>query len=176
MAKAIFLDRDGVINKAIVRDGKPYPPSHLDELEIIRGVHEALRELKEAGYLLIVVTNQPDVARGTISKETVDGINSFLLENLPLDDIFVCFHDSSDMCGCRKPLPGLLLQATEEYDISNEDSFMIGDRWRDIEAGNKAGCRTIFIDYGYEEKQPDNYELKVKSLAEASKFILGEKL
>jgi D-glycero-D-manno-heptose 1,7-bisphosphate phosphatase len=143
--RAVFLDRDGVINQAVVRDGKPYPPSGVDELKVVAGAAEALRDLKHAGFLLIVATNQPDIARGTQSRATVDVIHHALRETLPLDDFFVCPHDDSDQCGCRKPLPGLLLRAAEKYHIDMSRSFMVGDRWRDVDAGASAGAKVDSI-------------------------------
>ncbi len=175
MTQAIFLDRDGVINRAIVRDGKPYPPVDLTHLEILPGVASALQDFKAAGYLLIVVTNQPDVARGTMRRETVEEINAYLGSLLPIDEIRTCYHDSGDGCDCRKPLPGSILAAVDQHGIDLSKSFMIGDRWRDIEAGQAAGCRTIFIDYGYLEKQPETAVPRVSSLREAADSILGEK-
>ena len=173
--RAVFLDRDGVINQAIVRDGKPYPPSGIDELEIVEGAAEALRDLKQAGFLLIVVTNQPDIARGTRSLATVDAIHQALRETLPLDDFFVCPHDDSDQCDCRKPLPGLLLRAAEKYDIDMSRSFMIGDRWRDVDAGASAGCAMVWIDYGYRDKSPAaEASAKVDSIRAAVDWILRQ--
>ncbi len=170
--RAAFLDRDGVINRAIVRGARPYPPSSLQELEILPGVVEALDLLRAAGFRLIVVTNQPDVARGTTTRAVVDEINASLMALLPLDAIRTCFHDSNDGCACRKPRPGLLLEAATEFNIELRDSWMVGDRWRDVEAGRAAGCRTIFIDYGYDEKQPPEVEHRVSSLLEATRTIL----
>lgn len=169
--RAIFLDRDGVLNQAVVRDGKPFPPATLDELNILPKVQEALELLKQKGYLLIVVTNQPDVARGKTSIHDVESINNFLMKNLPLDEIRTCYHDNDDYCSCRKPLPGLMLDAAAEYDIDLSESIMVGDRWRDIDAGIAAGCQTIWIDYGYNEKHPIVYDVKVQSLYDASKLI-----
>lgn len=170
--RAVFLDRDGVLNRAIVRCGKPYPPASLAELEILPGVEQALAALRKEGFLLVVVTNQPDVARGTTAKQVVEAINAALGAHLPIDEFRTCFHDSGDECDCRKPKPGALLAAAAHYDIDLYDSFMVGDRWRDIEAGRRAGCRTIFIDYGYREKQPEAVNYRVSSLLEASKIIL----
>ncbi|PNJ92605.1 D,D-heptose 1,7-bisphosphate phosphatase [Cylindrospermopsis raciborskii C04] len=170
--KAVFLDRDGVINRSLVKQGKPYPPATIDELEILPGVDEALISLKKEGFLLIVVTNQPDVARGKTKKEFVNAINSRLASSLPIDDFFTCFHDDSDNCDCRKPKPGSLFSAATRHNICLPSSFMVGDRWRDIEAGYGAGCRTIFIDYGYDEKQPDHFDFRVSSLFEAARIIL----
>jgi D-glycero-D-manno-heptose 1,7-bisphosphate phosphatase len=174
MRLAVFLDRDGVINRAVVRDGKPYPPANLSEMEILPGVSEALASLHKAGFMLIVVTNQPDVARGTTPIAVVEEINSYLASCLPIHEFRTCYHDSSDGCDCRKPLPGLLLAAAEKHDINLPQSYMVGDRWRDIEAGQGAGCRTVFIDYGYAEKQPESFNHRVRSLIETAEIILGE--
>lgn len=146
MNRAVFLDRDGVINRPIRRDGKSRPPSTLAELEILPGVPEALHALRENGFLLIVVTNQPDVARGKLERARVEEINAALARRLPLHDILVCYHDDVDDCRCRKPRPGLLLEAAQKYAIDLRSSFMIGDRAKDIEAGRRAGCRTCLVD------------------------------
>ena len=174
MRRAIFLDRDGVINRAIVREGKPYPPVNISELEILPGVEVALTSLHRAGFMLIVVTNQPDVARGTATREGVEEINKSLSTRLPIDEFRTCYHDSSDRCDCRKPSPGALLSAAKQHAIDLGASYMVGDRWRDTEAGQHAGCKTIFLDYGYKEKQPDLVDYRVQSLAEAAEIILGE--
>lgn len=171
---AAFLDRDGVLNRAIVRDGRPYPPATLAQFEILPGVADALTALKSAGYRLVVVTNQPDVARGTTPLSHVEAIHAALLAALPIDAIRCCLHDSADGCVCRKPLPGLLRMAAGELGIDLGASWMIGDRWRDIEAGRAAGCRTIFIDYDYREERPNRPDHCVDSLAQAARIILGE--
>jgi D-glycero-D-manno-heptose 1,7-bisphosphate phosphatase len=169
--RAVFLDRDGVLNAAIVREGKPYPPANIDELIIPSDVLSALTMLKKAGFMLIVVTNQPDVARGKTTQESVDIIHQHLCEHLPLDVIRVCAHDDRDNCDCRKPLPGLLIQAAQDYNIELEQSYMIGDRWRDIEAGQAAGCVSIFLDYGYLEKRPEAPDYIAQSLQQAAEWI-----
>ena len=171
--RAVFLDRDGVINRTFVRGGKPFPPSTLQELEVLPGVPEALRELKQHGYKLLVITNQPDVARGKQSQQTIDAMHQVLSSRLPLDDIFVCYHTDQDKCNCRKPMPGMLLEAAKKHNIDLAASFMVGDRWRDIEAGYNAGCRTILIDYGYSERPPAHApDLRVGSLREAADWII----
>lgn len=172
--RAVFLDRDGVLNRAVVREGRPYPPASVAEVEILPGVIEALRGLKEAGFVLIVVSNQPDVARGTIPQVTVEAINAHLAEHLPLDRFVTCYHDSGDGCDCRKPRPGMLLAGAREFDVDLAESFIVGDRWRDVEAGIAAGCKTIFIDYGYDEKHPETYDYRVFSTQEAAMTILME--
>jgi D-glycero-D-manno-heptose 1,7-bisphosphate phosphatase len=174
MQKAVFLDRDGVINRAVVRDGKPYPPANLAALEILPGVGAAMQLLHNAGWLLIVVTNQPDVARGTTPRADVEAINQHLQQCLPIDEFRTCYHDSDDGCACRKPLPGALLASAKTFDIDLTVSYMVGDRWRDTEAGERAGCKTIFIDYGYAEKQPETVNHRVQSLNEAADIILGK--
>lgn len=143
--KAVFLDRDGVINRALVREGKPYPPSTIHELEILPGVDEALSSLKKEGFLLIVVTNQPDVARGKTKREFVDAINYKLASSLPIDEFCTCFHDDSDNCDCRKPKAGSLLSAATRHDICLTSSFMVGDRWRDMEVGMELGVEPYLL-------------------------------
>jgi len=172
-ARAVFLDRDGVLNAAIVRDGRPYPPARACELEILPGVPGALDELKRDGFVLLVVTNQPDVARGVQTREAVEAIHARLREELPVDAIYCCDHDDGDRCVCRKPAPGLLLAGARDWDVDLAASFMVGDRWRDIEAGTAAGCRTIFVDYQYRERQPQAFDRRVTSLAEAAAWILA---
>ena len=171
--RAVFLDRDGVINRAILRENRPIPPANLSELEILPGVAEALTSLSAAGFVLIVVSNQPDVARGTTSLSTVEAINAELRRELPLDDFRVCCHDSADECECRKPKPGLITAAAAERNVDLSSSFLVGDRWRDIEAGQRAGCTTFYIDYGYSERQPEGWHYRVTSLAEAAAIILS---
>jgi D-glycero-D-manno-heptose 1,7-bisphosphate phosphatase len=169
--RAVFLDRDGVLNRAIVQEGKPYPPRTLAEVEILPGVIKALQLLKKAGFVLIVVSNQPDVARGTTTIKAVEEINAYVGKKLPVDRFIVCYEDGDDS-ECRKPHPGMLFAGAKEFDIDLKMSFMIGDRWRDIDAGIAAGCKTFFIDYKYSEKPPDSYNFKVHSLLEAARIII----
>lgn len=171
--RAVFLDRDGVINRAFIRNGLPYGPDVPEELEILPGVREALARLRDAGFYLVVVTNQPDVARGTRTREAVEDMNTGLLETLPLDDIRACYHDDRDHCTCRKPKPGLLQDAAREAGLDLSRSFMVGDRWRDVDAGRNAGCITIFVDGDYSERRPDSPDATVRSLPEAADWILS---
>ena len=171
--RAVFLDRDGVINRAVVRDGKPYAPVRLDELEVLPGVPEALVRLHDAGFRLVVVTNQPDLARGTQRREVIDAMHAHLASALWIDEFRVCEHDDRDDCPCRKPKPGLIEAAAREADLCLPDSFMVGDRWRDVEAGRRAGCTTIFIDCGYEEPSPEYADVIVRSLTDAVDWILS---
>ncbi len=153
VSQAVFLDRDGVLNRAVIREGRPYPPGSLEAFEILPGVPEAVCRLHDAGFLLIGATNQPDVARGTQRREVVEAMNARLLDEMPITAILVCYEDGDD-CPRRKPNPGLLLEAAETFGIDLSASFMVGDRWRDVEAGRRAGCRTVFIDLGYTERRP----------------------
>ena len=160
-----------MINRAVVRNGRPYPPASVDELEILPGVPGALARLRAAGYALVVVTNQPDIARGATTREAVDAIHARLRTLLALDDIRVCPHDDADQCACRKPKPGLLLREPA-HDMAA--SVMVGDRWRDVEAGRAAGCGlTILVDYGYDEAVPYEPDARVRSLAEAADWLLA---
>ena len=174
---AVFLDRDGVINRAVVRDGKPFPPAGMHELELLPEVASSLSALKAHGFAVYVITNQPDVTRGTQTREGVESIHQALSSSLPIDDIFVCYHDDNDECGCRKPLPGLLLEARSKHNIDLSRSFVVGDRWRDIDAGHNAGCKTVLIDYGYRERAPARPpEATVQSLREAADWIISSAL
>lgn len=171
--RAVFLDRDGVINAGMVRDGKPYPPDSLEDFRLLPGVNDAVVNLHEAGFKLIIVTNQPDVRTGKQKKSIVEAMHRRLLRDLPIDDIRTCYHINEDDCTCRKPKPGMLLEAAEQWNIDLFGSFMVGDRWRDIEAGQAAGCATVFINYGYSEKQPDQPDFVTPSLAGSIPFILS---
>lgn len=172
--KAIFLDRDGVLNHVVLKNGKPYPPASVNALTIPADVKTALETLKAAGFLLIGATNQPDVARGTTEKATVEAINSHLLSELPLDEIRVCYHDDADNCECRKPSPGLLTQAARELGIDLTNSVMIGDRWKDIEAGQNAGCKAIWLDNQYQEKKPLRPDFIATNLTQAAEWIIDK--
>jgi D-sedoheptulose 7-phosphate isomerase len=174
---AVFLDRDGVLNRAVVRDGKPFPPSGLKEFELLPEVASSLLDLKAHGFALFVITNQPDVARGSQTRDAIETIHQALASSLPIDDIFVCYHDDADHCACRKPLPGLLFEAQRKHNIDLPRSFFVGDRWRDIDAGHAAGCKTVLIDYGYRERKPAQPpEATVRSLREAADWILCSSL
>jgi D-glycero-D-manno-heptose 1,7-bisphosphate phosphatase len=174
MVKAVFLDRDGVLNDALVRDGKPFSPMAIAEVVIPPDVPAALAVLRRNGFRLIMVTNQPNIARGTQSRESVYAINRHLQERLGLDAAEVCEHDDVDNCDCRKPKPGMLLRAAKRDRIALAESFMVGDRWRDIEAGRRAGCRTIMIGHGYGEEIKSPPDVTVASLGEAANWILAQ--
>lgn len=171
MNRAVFLDRDGVINRNAIRDGRPVGPSKIEDFVILPGVREAIESFRAAGYLVIVATNQPQVSPALMA-----AMHSKMREGLRLDDIRVCTHAEAENCACRKPKAGLLLDAAKAHDIALAESWMIGDRWRDVEAGKAAGCRTVFIDYGYTgEPRPQAPDFTVASLRAAVPFVTGER-
>lgn len=174
MKKAIFLDRDGVLNRSVLLEGVPKPPISVDGVEILEGVIEAIQILKSCNLVPIVVTNQPDVARGQITKFTVNEINAHIGSFVGIENFYTCFHDDNDFCNCRKPAPGLLIQAAHDLDLDLNGSFMVGDRWRDITAGQSVGCQTYFIDYSYPGRTPNVPFRRVSSLLEAAEHIKGD--
>lgn len=172
MKKAIFLDADGVLNKAIIKNGFPKAPTSLSQLEIPLEVKPCLDKLKKAGFLLICVTNKPDIDRGLMTQATLDSIFAKMREDLPLDDVFICYHEGSD---CYKPKPGLLLAAAKKYEIDLNLSYIIGDRPSDIKAGQGAGCKAIWIKRGYPEPDPNPpADFTCYSLTEATEWILEQ--
>jgi D-glycero-D-manno-heptose 1,7-bisphosphate phosphatase len=144
----------------------------LSDVEVIVGVKEAIKLLHENEFEIVVVTNQPDVARGVVTRESVELINSYLGHELGIEHFYTCFHDDLEACACRKPMPGLLQSAARELGLDLKGSFMVGDRWRDIAAGQAAGCPCFFIEYGYQEKSPVLPYTRVSSLLEATHLIL----
>jgi D-glycero-D-manno-heptose 1,7-bisphosphate phosphatase len=174
MTRAVFLDRDGVLNKAYVRNGKPHSPDSIEEMIIFADAAAALERLRQHGFRLIVATNQPDIARKRLTRAQVDAMNVYLRNQLPLDTIEVCPHDDADNCDCRKPKPGLLVNAAKRDGVALSDSFMVGDRFRDIEAGDSAGCRTILIGDGYGETFKARPDAKFATLTEAADWILKQ--
>jgi D-glycero-D-manno-heptose 1,7-bisphosphate phosphatase len=169
---AVFLDRDGVLNRTLVRDGVPHPPDRAEQVEILPGVADALASLAQRELPLIVVTNQPDVARGKQSRQEVERINRFLQERLPLTVFYVCYHDTPDNCACRKPKAGLLIEAAGAYNIDLPRSVMVGDRWSDIAAGQAAGCRTVLIDLPHSQGNRCTPDARVSDLAAAVDRVL----
>jgi D-glycero-D-manno-heptose 1,7-bisphosphate phosphatase len=176
LRRAVFLDRDGVINRALEKESKPYSPTSLAEFQILPEVPAACAKLKAAGFLLIVATNQPDVGRGTLKQEIVENIHAHMLAQLPIDRVEVCYHAGKGLsaCDCRKPKPGMLLHAARALDIDLVQSWMVGDRWRDVDCGQAAGCKTIFIDRGYAEELKQKPAFSARNLAEAADIILAQ--
>jgi D-glycero-D-manno-heptose 1,7-bisphosphate phosphatase len=169
---AVFLDRDGVINNTLVRGGVSHPPGHLDEFEFLPGVLEAARRLADAGWAMVVVTNQPDVARGLQMRASVEAMNLHVRQHLPVLDVLTCWHDSGDDCACRKPRPGLLTEGARRFDLNLRRSVMVGDRWSDVVAGQAAGCTALLVETPFsarERCQPDHC---VNDLTEAAAWIV----
>lgn len=173
--RIVFLDRDGVINRALEHDAKPYPPRSLAEFEILPEVPAACAKLKAAGFLLVVATNQPDVGRGTLAQSVVEEIHTHMVAQLPIDRVEVCYHAGRGLsnCDCRKPRPGMLLHAARELNGDLSRCWMVGDRWRDVDAGHAAGCKTIFINRGYAEELKQKPGYIAKDLLEAAEIILS---
>jgi D-glycero-D-manno-heptose 1,7-bisphosphate phosphatase len=175
--RAVFLDRDGVLNKPVVKGGRPYPPTSVEEFELYPDVPEGCARLEANGFLLIVVTNQPDVRRGIQDIETVQAMHQKMLTALPqLTAVEVCWHAGRpwDPCSCRKPRPGMLLRAAEVLKIELGRSFLIGDRWRDIDCAKAAGCGAVFIDRGYSEPLRHAPDWTALSFAGAVAVVLNE--
>ena len=176
--RAVFLDRDGVINRVVVRNGMPYPPSDVDEFELYEDVSDGCARLKAANFLLVVITNQPDVGRGTQSREAVEAMNLKMQSALPsLDRVEVCYHageNHAQPCDCRKPRPGLILRAVAELNIDPKTSYVIGDRWRDVDCARAAGCRAIFIQHSYKEKLREPPDFTVANFSDAVSAVLRD--
>lgn len=173
MRRAVFLDRDGVINRSEVRDGKPYAPRRLQDFRLLPGTVRAIHDLKQAGLPVIVVTNQPDIGNGLVDAAIVEAMHDRLRRVSPVDDILVCPHRQDAGCQCRKPRAGMLIKAAAKWQIDLKKSFMVGDRWGDIVAGQRAGCYNIFINRHYKEVQqtkPDSY---AGSLPAAARLIIS---
>jgi D-glycero-D-manno-heptose 1,7-bisphosphate phosphatase len=168
---AVFLDRDGVLNEAFIRDGVPTPPRSVAEFRLLPGVVDACTDLKRAGFALVVVTNQPDIARGTQTQAEVDLMHEQLRSLVPVDDVCVCPHDDVDACACRKPQPGMLLAAAERLGLDLARSACVGDRWRDVEAARRAGVTAIYVDCNYDERAPVGADVAVANLPEAAAWI-----
>ncbi len=152
---AIFFDRDGILNKSIIKNNKPYPPYSVFELEIIKEIFSIMHFCEKNNILKLVITNQPDVSRGKCTMKDIEAINDVLKDKLKLDEIFTCYHDNKDLCDCRKPKPGAFFYYRDKYDINLKKSIMIGDRKKDIDAAYNAGCPSIFVDYDYDEDKPN---------------------
>jgi D-glycero-D-manno-heptose 1,7-bisphosphate phosphatase len=170
--RGVFLDRDGVINASVEHCGRSIAPANLEDFHLLPGVAAAMRRLKNAGLVTVVVTNQPDVARGRISKKTVVAMHAVLQKHVPVDDIRVCWHVDADFCRCRKPKPGMILDAAAQFGIELTSSYLIGDRWRDIEAGRAAGCLTIGV--VYRDQALSWPDLTADDLPEAVEYILRD--
>ncbi|MDB2363384.1 HAD-IIIA family hydrolase [Candidatus Pelagibacter bacterium] len=154
--KAFFFDRDGILNKSIIKNNKPYSPIFPRELNLNRDLLSFIKKLKKKGFLIIVVSNQPDIKNGKLSIYSLNLMNSIIKKFFLVDEIYICTHGKNDNCQCRKPKPGMLIEASKKWNIELSRSYIVGDRWKDIEAGKSMNCTTIFIDYNYDEPKPKN--------------------
>lgn len=172
MKRAVFLDRDGVVNRSLRIEGRPVAPRSLSKFRLLPGTRRCVARLKRRGFLVVVATNQPDVAKGLISPSVLESMNRRLLERLEVDLVKVCMHAQDEGCSCRKPRPGMLLEAATELGIALGRSYMVGDRWSDVEAGRAAGCYTVKIERGYSNEQLSRPDAVVQSLAAAVRHIV----
>ena len=175
MNKAVFLDRDGVINKPIIIDGKSYAPRLLKDFKIFPRVKSDVKKLRNNGFKVFVISNQPDIGNKLIKKKTLIEMHKLLKAKVPVNKIYFCPHTKIDRCKCRKPKPGMIIKASNESKIYLKESYVVGDRKTDIDAGLKVGCKTIFVNHNYDEKKPTKQEKTVKSLNAAVKYILKRK-
>ena len=176
MNKAVFLDRDGVINKPIIISGKSYAPRLLKDFKIFPKVKDDVKKLRNSGFKVFVITNQPDIGNKLIKKKILNEMHKLLKAKVPVNKIYFCPHTRNDGCKCRKPKPGMIVKASNESKIYLKESYVVGDRKKDIDAGLKAGCKTIFVNRNYDEKKPTKQEKTVKSLHAAVKYILKERI
>jgi len=174
MRRAVFLDRDGVVNRVILKNGKPFSPRKIEEFVFCDGIADFLIESRKAGFLNIIFTNQPDIARGLIDSQTLDSINDLIKKNLVVDDILICPHDDADNCACRKPKPGMLNNAARKWKIDLDGSFVIGDQWKDTQAGKAVGCTTILLDCPYNKNVECDH--RVTDLRSAQEIITHSKM
>ena len=168
---AVFLDRDGVVNEVVFRDGQPASPRTLEESILGEEIEEAVKRLKAAAFYVFVITNQPDIARKKLEAIVLEQMSETIRQSLPIDDILVCPHDNSDNCTCRKPLSGMLISLATRWQIDLCRSFMVGDSWKDMAAGKGAGCQTILIERHYNTGTESDF--KVASLLAATDIILN---
>lgn len=173
MEKAVFLDRDGVLNQTKLNLGKPVAPLLFDEFFLVDDASSAVSKLSEAGFQIVIVTNQPEISRGRLSWQVLEKMHGKIRADLNINHIYVCPHDDNDFCNCRKPKPGLLIQASQDLGIDLSTSYLVGDRWRDVEAGQRAGCKCIHIDKNYLEDKPKGHFFSVTSLLEAANSIIS---
>lgn len=173
MIPAVFFDRDGILVQAPIVQGRPHSARTVDEIRMIPAAFQLCEVLREARIPTFMITNQPDIARGLIERSVVDEQNQIVARALNLTEVAVCPHDDGDDCYCRKPRPGLIEKLGQKHRINLSTSVVVGDRWRDIDAGVAAGTLTLFIDYGYEERRPKNPTRTVHSTDEMLNAVLG---
>jgi D-glycero-D-manno-heptose 1,7-bisphosphate phosphatase len=171
---AVFLDRDGVLNALVPRDGRMVSPRSVDDFVLFDDVPGAVRRLRERGVLVFVTTNQPDIARGQLSPDALTEMTAVLRDAIAPDEVLVCTHDDGDGCECRKPAPGMMIDLATRWGVDLASSFVVGDSWRDIEAGRRAGCRTVLVDRGDAAAGGAIADLTVRTLSDAVAHITAE--
>jgi len=172
MKRALFLDRDGVLNIPILRGGRTYAPVQFSDFQLYEDVIPTLHEVKNRGYLLVLITNQPDLSKGLLAPEELHRMHQFLQEKIPFDSLEVCPHQDSDDCECRKPKPGMILRAAKQLSIDLSQSIVIGDRWRDILAGKTAGCKTALkIVEDFTDDRQETPDWTIFQLQEILKYL-----
>jgi len=169
--KALFWDRDGVLNKIIMRDGKPSSPWRIEEFEILPDVKRCLEKTKEMGFLNIVFTSQPDISRGFLKTEELEKMHRIISKTLSVDEIKFCPHDDKDNCECRKPKPGLIVEAVKKWSIDLDKSYVVGDSWKDIKAGKSVGCKTFLLRKKYNKDYKEDYDFEINSLKQMVEII-----
>lgn len=169
LRSAVFLDRDGVLNEIVERDGQPASPRSLDELRLVPDL-EAVNRLADAGHLVFITTNQPDVARGHVGSDVIEGVMDRIRSRVHVDDTRVCTHEDADACACRKPKPGMLMDLARHWHVDLARSWMIGDMWQDVAAARAAGCRSVLIRTAY--NRDASADLEADTLAEAVERVL----
>ena len=170
---AVFLDRDGVINKPVIINKKPYAPTKYTEFKFYPGIYENLQALKNNGFLRIVVTNQPDIGNGKTKLQEVQLMHDKLMKTNLIDGIYMCSHNQREQCSCRKPGIKMLTDAKSKFNINMSRSWLIGDRWSDVTAAHNAGLTPIFVDHGYAETNSKLQTcIKVKNLKSAVNKII----
>lgn len=145
MKRAVFFERDGILNDVRLGPKHQITPLTLEEFKVNKGAEEPLRGLKAAGFVLIATTNQPGLSRGYLSRRELDRMHDVVRRSFPLDDLMVCPHDENDHCPCRKPRPGLLIEAAFKWHLSLDHSFVVSDKWQDAEAARTAGCTSLLL-------------------------------
>jgi len=168
--KALFLDRDGIINEVVFREKKHVSPRTFKEFKLKKGIQKFLQKVKKSGFLTIIVTNQPDIARGLMKPDELKKMHNFIEKELPIDEIFCCPHNDSDNCSCRKPKPGMLIESAKKWQIDLKNSFIVGDSRKDMDAGKNAGCKTILWQTNYNQKTQSDF--KIKTFSEILKIII----
>tara|TARA_Y100001958_G_C21165319_1_gene498290 strand:+ start:131 stop:685 length:555 start_codon:yes stop_codon:yes gene_type:complete len=170
--KAVFLDRDGVLVKSIIKNKKGYAPLNLQNFKIYKHSKRCVKKLSSIGFKIFVVTNQPDVGKKILPKKKLNQMHKILRKKTSIKNIYTCIHTAKQFCMCRKPKPGMLIKAAKDHNIDLKKSYMVGDRAKDIACGKRAGCKTIFINRNYKEKKPKSQNASFKNLIEATNYII----